>query len=89
MQKEQKQEIIGKHQHHEQDSGSTEVQIALLTERVNQLTAHMQANKHDYATQRGLQMLVGRRRRLLRYLRNTNNQSYKALIKQLKIRPIS
>ena len=86
LQKEEKQAIIQEFQAHEGDTGSTEVQIAVLTERINQLTTHMRINKHDYATQRGLIMLVGQRRRLLRYLRNNNSASYKKTIKKLKIR---
>ena len=86
LQKEKKQAIIQEFQAHEGDTGSTEVQIAVLTERINQLTTHMRINKHDYATQRGLIMLVGQRRRLLRYLRNSNHASYKKTIKKLKIR---
>ena len=89
MQKEKKQEIIQKYQTHEGDTGSTEVQIAVLTERINGLTAHMRTNKHDFATQRGLLMLVGQRRRLLRYLRDNNHESYKSLIKKLKIRAVN
>jgi small subunit ribosomal protein S15 len=86
LQKEKKQEIIQTYQANENDTGSTEVQVAILTERINRLTDHMRANKHDYASQRGLLMLVGQRRRLLRYLRNNNHQSYKSLIQKLKIR---
>lgn len=86
VQKEKKQTIIEEFQTHEGDTGSAEVQIAILTERINELTAHMRVNKHDYATQRGLIMLVGQRRRLLRYLRNNNSASYKKTIKKLKIR---
>ncbi len=86
LQKEKKQAIIQEFQAHEGDTGSTEVQIAVLTERINELTTHMRVNKHDYATQRGLIMLVGQRRRLLRYLRNNNSASYKKTIKKLKIR---
>ena len=89
MQKEKKQEIIQRHQAHENDTGSAEVQIAILTDRINQLTGHLRMHKHDYATQRGLLMLVGKRRRLLRYLQNRNHQSYKSIISQLKIRAIS
>ena len=83
LQKEKKQAIIQEFQAHEGDTGSTEVQIAVLTERINELTTHMRINKHDYATQRGLIMLVGQRRRLLRYLRNNNSASYKKTIKKL------
>ena len=89
MQKEKKQKIIGKFRTHEEDTGSAEVQIAILTERINQLTTHMKTNKHDYATQRGLLMMVGQRRRFLRYLRSNNLGSYKSLIKKLKIREIN
>ncbi len=86
VQKEKKQAVIQEFQSHEGDTGSAEVQIAILTERINELTTHMRAHKHDYATQRGLIMLVGQRRRLLRYLRNNNSTSYKKTIKKLKIR---
>ena len=89
LQKEEKQKIIGKYQTHEGDTGSADVQIAMITERINGLTTHMRINKHDYATQRGLLMLVGQRRRLLRYLKKNNLDSYKALIKKLKIRETS
>jgi len=89
LQKEKKQEIIQTYQANENDTGSSEVQVAILTERINNLTEHMRANKHDYASQRGLLMLVGQRRRLLRYLRNNNHQSYKSLIKKLNIRATS
>ena len=65
MNKEKKTEIIKNFQHREGDTGSTEVQIAVLTERINQLTTHMVANRHDYHTERGLLKLVGQRRRLL------------------------
>lgn len=86
LQKEEKQTIIQKFQMHEGDTGSTEVQIAILTERINQLTAHLRLNKHDYHTQRGLLKLVGQRRRLLRYLAAYNNPSYKSIIKELGLR---
>ena len=86
LQKEKKTELITQFQTHEGDSGSAEVQIAILTERINQLTSHMRMHKHDYSTQRGLIMLVGQRRRLLRYLSKYNTKSYKSVIKKLKIR---
>lgn len=86
IQKEKKQSIIEGFRVHEGDTGSSEIQIALLTERINHLTGHLQQHKHDYASQRGLLMLVGQRRRLLRYLRSTNPKSYKSTIKKLKIR---
>jgi small subunit ribosomal protein S15 len=71
---------------HEGDTGSTEVQVALLTERINQLTEHMAANRHDYHTQHGLIKLVGKRRRLLTYLSRESVDRYHKLIKQLGLR---
>ena len=86
MDKVKKAEIIEKFARQKGDTGSTEVQVAILTERINQLTGHMVANRHDYHTQRGLIMLVGRRRRLLAYLMNEDVQRYRTLIKQLGLR---
>ena len=86
MDKVKKTEIIEKFARQKGDTGSTEVQVAILTERINQLTGHMVANRHDYHTQRGLIMLVGRRRRLLAYLMNEDVQRYRTLIKQLGLR---
>ncbi len=87
--KEKKQATVQAYRLHEGDTGSSEVQIALLTERINRLTDHLRVHKHDYATQRGLMMLVGQRRRLLRYLRKSNPESYKSLIGKLNIRESS
>ena len=86
MDKEEKRDIINNFQHHEGDTGSTEVQVALLTERINQLTGHMAANRHDYHTQRGLLKLVGQRRRLLAYLSREDVGRYHSLIKRLGLR---
>ena len=86
MEKEKKAEIIGEYQAREGDTGSTEVQVALLTERINQLTTHMTANRHDYHTQRGLLKLVGQRRRLLAYLSREDVGRYNQLIKRLGLR---
>ena len=86
MDKVKKTEIIEKFARQKDDTGSTEVQVAILTERINQLTGHMVANRHDYHTQRGLIKLVGRRRRLLAYLMNEDVQRYRTLIKQLGLR---
>jgi len=86
LDKEKKTEIITKFGLREGDSGSSEVQIALLTERINQLTEHMMANRHDYHTQRGLLKLVGQRRRLLDYLRREDVGRYRSLIAKLGIR---
>ena len=81
-----KKEIIQEFQTHEGDTGSVEVQIALLTERIKQLTEHLQEHKHDYHSQRGLLKLVGHRRRLLRYLSEANPESYRSLIAKLGLR---
>ncbi|MFC1952707.1 30S ribosomal protein S15 [Chloroflexota bacterium] len=86
MDKEEKTQIIEKYAQHEGDTGSTEVQVAVLTERIKELTGHMVVNRHDYHTQRGLLKLVGRRRRLLAYLMNENVSRYRNLIKELGLR---
>ena len=86
MDKEKKTELIGTYQRHEGDTGSAEVQVALLTERIKQLTTHMTANRHDYHTRRGLLSLVGQRRRLLNYLSKEDVSRYNKLIKQLGLR---
>jgi small subunit ribosomal protein S15 len=83
---EAKLEIVGKHGKHGTDTGSTEVQIALLTERITELTEHLRAHKKDHHSRRGLLKLVGRRRRLLDYLQRTNIEGYRALIKELGLR---
>jgi len=79
-------ELIGKYATHQGDTGSTEVQVALLTERINRLTAHLATNQHDYATQRGLLKLVGHRRRLLTYLSREDVGRYHQLIGSLGLR---
>jgi small subunit ribosomal protein S15 len=71
---------------HERDTGSADVQIALLTQRINQLTEHLQSNKKDHSSRRGLIMLVGQRRRLLDYLHRTDVNRYLAITKKLKLR---
>ncbi len=86
MDKEKKTDIINNYQLSEKDTGSTEVQVALLTERIKQLTSHMMANRHDYHTQRGLLKLVGQRRRLLNYLSKEDVGRYNKLIKSLGLR---
>jgi small subunit ribosomal protein S15 len=86
LEKEKKAEIISDYQAREGDTGSTEVQIALLTGRIIQLTTHMAANRHDYHTQRGLLKLVGHRRRLLAYLSREDVGRYNKLIKRLGLR---
>jgi len=84
--KTQKAQIIDSFKMKENDTGSTEIQIAVLTERINQLTRHMAASQHDYNTQRGLLKLVGQRRRLLNYLNNENVERYRKLINKLNLR---
>ena len=78
--------IIEQYRIHEGDTGSTAVQVAILTERIKQLTRHMAANGHDYHSKRSLLKLVGQRRRLLAYLNRTDVESYKKLIKSLGLR---
>jgi small subunit ribosomal protein S15 len=77
---------IAEHRLHDSDTGSTEVQVALLTERINHLTEHLKAHQKDHHSRRGLLMLVGRRRRLLDYLRGTAVERYRALIAKLGLR---
>ena len=86
MDKEKKADIMNKFKRSDGDTGSTEVQIALLTERINQLTEHMEANRHDYHSQRGLLQLVGKRRRLLAYLSKEDVDRYRKLIAKLGLR---
>ena len=86
MDKEKKTTIISEYQFREGDTGSVEVQVAILTERINQLTTHMRSNRHDYHTQRGLLKLVGQRRRLLAYLTREDMERYNKLIKRLGLR---
>ena len=86
MDKEKTTDIIGKFKLREGDTGSAEVQVARLTERINQLTGHMAANKHDYHSQRGLLKLVGQRRRLLSYLSKQDIERYNKLIAKLGLR---
>lgn len=71
---------------HERDTGSADVQIALLTQRINHLTDHLQKNKKDHSSRRGLLMMVGQRRRLLDYLQTTDLNRYQAVTKKLKLR---
>ena len=78
-----KQEIINTYARHEGDTGSPEVQIALLTERINHLNEHLKNNKHDFHSNRGLLLMVGKRRGLLAYLRSTDIEAYRALIAKL------
>lgn len=86
LEKEAKGKIIEEYKRHGEDTGSPEVQIAILTTRITQLTDHLRVNKHDESSRRGLLKLVGRRRRLLAYMRRTNYKRYLSLTEKLKIR---
>ena len=86
MQKELKQEIINKYRLHENDTGSPEVQIALLTERINHLNEHLKIHKKDHHSRRGLLKMVGQRRGLLNYLQKTDVERYRAIIGKLNLR---
>jgi small subunit ribosomal protein S15 len=83
---ERKREIAAKFGSDERDTGSTKVQIALLTERINHLTEHLREQRKDHHSRRGLLMLVGRRRRFLDYLQRTDLEGYRSLIKELGLR---
>lgn len=83
---ESKLEIINRYKLHENDTGSPEVQIALLTERINNLSAHLQQHSRDHHSRRGLYVMIGQRRKFLNYLRQTDVERYRALIEQLGIR---
>lgn len=84
--KEQKQQIIGRYKLHDLDSGSPEVQIALLTEKITYLTDHFRIHKSDHHSRRGLLRMVGQRRRLLDYLKNTEVERYRKIVKELGLR---
>lgn len=83
---EKKQQVIKDLQSHKTDTGSSSVQVGVLTERIKELTEHLNSHKHDFATRRGLLQMVGKRRRLLRYISKHDSQAYLDLIKKLGIR---
>ncbi len=84
--KEQKMEIVKKYGKNDKDTGSTEVQIALLTKEIEQLNKHLESNIHDFASNRGLLIKVGQRRSLIAYLKKNNPDSYQKMIKELGLR---
>ena len=86
IQKEKKQTVIGEHRTHDKDTGSPEVQIAILTDRIQYLTIHLNKNKKDFSTRRGLLKMVGRRRRLLNYLMKNDIQRYRSVIEKHGLR---
>jgi len=81
-----KQELISDYQVHETDTGSSEVQIAMLTERINRLSEHLRANQQDHSSRRGLLKIIGQRKQLLAYVQKSNKEKYQALIARLGIR---
>ena len=86
MTPEEKRELVGRFGKDERDTGATEVQIALLTRRINHLTEHVREHRHDHHSRRGLLMLVGRRRRFLDYLARKDLEGYRTLIRELGLR---
>ena len=86
LSKDQKDSVIAKYRQHDSDSGSPQVQIALLTERINTLSPHFKAHKADHHSRRGLLKMVGQRKRLLTYLKKTNLEGYRSIIKELGLR---
>lgn len=83
---ERKRELVSRFGRDDADTGATEVQVALLTERINELTQHLRSHSRDHHSRRGLLKLVGQRRRLLRYLQSSNLDGYRALVKELGLR---
>lgn len=86
MKRQQKKDVMVKFQKHPKDTGSASVQIAILTKRIDQLTAHLQSNKKDFHSRRGLYQMVGKRRKLMVYEKNNNPEVYKSLVEELGIR---
>lgn len=84
--KEKKKEIVTKYQKHKTDTGTTEIQIAILTERINHLTNHLSSNQKDFQSQHGLLQMVGKRKGYLNYLRRKNTESYRRVVDTLGIR---
>jgi small subunit ribosomal protein S15 len=84
--KEKKERLIREYRMHDKDTGSPEVQVALLTERINQLTEHLKGHTKDFSSRRGLLKLVGQRRRLLDYLKDTDLEEYRKIVEELGLR---
>ena len=82
----EKRKLIESHQVHPTDTGSVEVQVAMLSERISKLSDHLQGNIHDYASRQGLLKMIGKRKRLLSYIKNKNPQNYQDIIKKIGIR---
>ena len=86
MKRDQKKKVIVKHGKHEKDTGSAQVQVAILTKRINELTAHLKDHNKDNHSRRGLLLMVGKRRKLLNYLKNSKPESYEEILTSLKLR---
>ncbi len=86
MATQKRQELVKQFQQHDSDSGSPQVQVAILTARIKEMTEHLRIHKHDFASRRGLLLMVGRRSRLLKYLARIDREAYQALIKRLGLR---
>jgi small subunit ribosomal protein S15 len=86
LDKEKKESLVTAHRRHQTDTGSSEVQVALLTERINRLTEHLKVHRHDYHSQRGLLKMVGQRRRQLTYLNSQDVERYRSIISKLGLR---
>ncbi len=86
MATQKRQELVKQFQQHDSDSGSPQVQVAILTARIKEMTEHLRTHKHDFASRRGLLLMVGRRGRLLKYLSRIDREGYQALIKRLGLR---
>lgn len=86
LNKDEKTTVMEGHRRHETDTGSPQVQVAILTERINRLTDHLRTHKKDHHSRRGLLQMVGRRRRLLNYLQRTDLEGYRALVQRLGLR---
>ena len=84
---EEKKAVLGEYGLHETDTGSPEAQVAMLTKRITDLTEHLKVHKHDHHSRRGLLLLVGRRRRLLKYLQNNDIERYRAIAKSINLQP--
>lgn len=86
MKREHKKKVIGKHSLHAKDTGSHQVQVAILTERISELSKHLEAHPKDNHSRRGLLMMVGKRRKLLNYLKNADKKNYEGLLEKLDLR---
>ena len=86
MKRDQKKKVIAKHAKHAKDTGSAQVQIAILTKRINELTSHLKTHKKDNHSRRGLLLMVGKRRKLLNYLKNSKPEVYEQVLGSLKLR---